>query len=192
MFNINNYNHDFIDNLIEKCKENNFILKDIIELDKKYKNNILTPLQKAQYLLFELKYLNPTLLVFYNSITNQTIKYYVSTNIEYNMNLELSEDIENSDGFIVSGLSPSTKILDHFFTPKIFLGYNNTNYVINSNDFYDEQKRNTITYLLYSNKSDIITNYFDKYYLVIYRNGVKIECKNYDEFYDNFKLTRHI
>ena len=40
MFNINNYNHDFIDNLIEKCKENNFILKDIIELDKKYKNNL--------------------------------------------------------------------------------------------------------------------------------------------------------
>jgi hypothetical protein len=169
-----------------------FLLKEIIEIDKKYKNNILSAFQKAQYLFFELKYLNPTLIIFYNSSTNQTIKYYISTNIEYNMNFELSEDIENSEALIVSGTSPSTKILDHFYRPKIFLGYNNTNYIINNNDYYDEQKRNTITYLLYSNKSDVIKNYFNKYYLIIYRNGVKIECKNYDDFYDNYKFTRHI
>ncbi len=191
-FDINNYNNKFIDDLFNMCNENNFKLKNTVELDNKFKNKILSLNQKMKYLIYEPKYLNPTLLIFKNELTGQTIKYYISTNIEYNMNLELSEEIEDSEGFIVSGNSPSTKILDHFFKSKIFLGYNNTNYIINSNDYYDEYKRNTITYLLYTNKSNIINNYFYKYYLVIFRNGVKIECKNYDEFYDNYKLTKHI
>lgn len=191
-FNEDLYNNTFINELIDKCSINNFQLSDICEKDNKYINNILTFNQKIKYLFNKPKFINPTLLKFINHITDQTIKYYISTDIEVNLNDELIYDIGDADGFIISGYSPSTKILDYFIQPKIFLGYSNINYSIDMNDIFDDKKRNTIIYLLFSNKKEIITNYFDKYYLVIYRNGVKIECKSYEDFLENYRLIRHI
>lgn len=45
---------------------------------------------------------------------------------------------------------------------------------------------------MYTNKSEIISNYFYKYYLVIYKNGVKLECKNYEDLCETYNYTRHI
>lgn len=191
-FNENSYDNIFINKLIDKCAENNFKLKKTEEKDSKYINNILTISQKIKYFFNKPDYLNPTLLIFKNHITDQIIKYYISTDIEININDELKYDIEDSDGFILSGYSPTTKILDYFIQPKIFFGYSNINYSIDINDIFDNNKRNSIIYLLYTNKKEIIMNYFDKFYVIIYRNGVKIECKSYEDFLENYRLTRHI
>jgi len=192
IFNEKYYNIYFIDKLIQTCEEYNFILKETIELDNKYKNKILSIKQKINYIFNPLKFINPTLLIFTNMLSGQIIKYYISTNIEYNMNSELISDIEESDALIISNYSPSTKLLDYFIRPKIFIGYSNMIYNINLNDIFNEKKRDSIIYLMYTNKSEIISNYFYKYYLVIYKNGVKLDCKNYDEFYDTYNYTKHI
>ena len=192
VFNKKLYNIYFIDKLMQTCEENNFMLTEIIELDNKYKNKIFTLQQKIKYIFEPLKYINPTLLIFTNLLSEQTIKYYISTNIEYNINSRLILDIEESDGLIISNYSPSTKILDYFKKPKIFIGYSNMNYVINPSDIFDKMKRESIIYMMYTNKSEIISNFFYKYYLVIYRNGVKLDCKNYDEFYETYNYTKHI
>lgn len=191
-FNLNLYDSNFVNELIEKCEDNNFRLVEIIEIDCKYKDKIMTVKQKINNLFNPIKYINPTLLVFVNLLSEQTIKYYISTNFEYNMNSRLLNDIRLSDGLIISNLSPSTKLLDYFDKPKIFIGYSNMNFNINLNDIFDEKKRNSIVYIMYTNKSEIISNYFYKYYLVIYKNGVKLECKNYEDLCETYNYTRHI
>lgn len=186
------YDESFINNLIEKCNTNNFKLEKITEKDTKYSDNNLSFYQKIKYLFNKPKHINPSLLLFKNLINGQLIKYYISTNIEETIDNELIYDIGDADGFILSGYSPSTKVLDYFIQPKIFLGYSNIDYSIEVSDVFDSKKRDNIIYLLYTNKKEITSNYFDKYYLVIYRNGVKIECKNYEDFLENYFLVRHI
>ena len=52
------------------------------------------------------KFANPTLIIFENKETKQIIKYYISTNIKYNMNELLKKDISESTGLIVQGYIP--------------------------------------------------------------------------------------
>lgn len=192
VFNKNKYNIYFIDKLIQDCQDNNFKLKQIIELDKNYINKILSIKQKINHIFNPFKYITPTLFIFINHLSGQTIKYYVSTNIEHNMNSEIMKDIEDSDALIISKYSPPTKLLDYFIKPKIFIGYSNINYNINLNDIFDNKKRDSIIYIMNTNKTEITSNYFYKFYLVIYSNGVKLDCKNYDEFIDTYNYTKHI
>lgn len=191
-FNKKYYNIYFIDKLVQICEENNFKLKQIIELDKNYMNKILSIKQKINHIFNPIKFINPTIFIFTNLLSGQTIKYYISTNIEYNMNSNLITDIEDSDALIISKYSPPTKLLDYFIKPKIFIGYSNVNYNIDLNDIFDNKKRDSIVYIMNTNKTEIISNYFYKYYLVIYSNGVKLDCKNYDEFIDTYNYTKHI
>lgn len=108
IYNKKSYNKNFIGILLNKCIKLNFTLTKTIELDN----------------IFEEKYANPTLFIFDNKETNKRIKYYISTNIEYNICDILENDIETSKIFIVKTLLPEIEIYDYFKTPKILYTFN--------------------------------------------------------------------
>ena len=165
---------EFADTLYDKLENfpshiGKFRLKDIITLDNLYHTKILTKVQQLYYKYFTKlpKFINPTLLVFTNSITNQTIKYYISTNIEYNMTSMLMDDITTSDALIVSGHIPTINLLGYLINPIKFIGYSDTSFQSNDNTTIIDVLKNT------DNKI------FTEYYYVNYKNGV---YKKYDNF----------
>ena len=177
------YKHDFYDDLIHKCTCYGFKLKSEEILDKKYYKYIFTIKQRLYYSLYSQKphHINPTLLIFYNEKTEQTIKYYMSTNIEYNMCTNLQQDIEEADALVVSRYHPNIKVLEYFTKPKIFIGYSNISYDI------DEKYNDSIITLLHQQeKTKIKSEYFNKYIAISNKTGKIKECN------DLFDLSKHI
>jgi hypothetical protein len=146
------YRHLFVNTLLSRGVEQDIVLVNIRELNNTY------------YSLSEhkLSFLNPTLLTFTNTRTKQMIKYYISTNIRYNMNDELMDDIKQSNALIVSGHYPDIILYDYLDEKKPihFIGYSQTCYTLDVEEMMDN-----IYCKLYDN------NYFDHYYMVDYRNG---------------------
>lgn len=103
------------------------------------------------------EHINPTLLLFKNNITNRFIKYYISTNIEYNMTNELANDIGNCDGLVLSGYLPNKKVLDYFIKPKILIAYSGT--------CYDEYCNN-VNIMTFLKNNKIYKKYFIKGYFM--------------------------
>lgn len=119
------------------------------------------------------------MLVFTNTKTKQTIRYYISTNIKFNMNKILENDIATSDGIIVSGYFPETEILRYFSTPKTFFGYTDTCYII-EHDAPKEEDNTIINFL-----HNCICNtqyYFTEFYMVHNDSGVIIKCQDFKHF----------
>ena len=162
------YQKNFIEELINKCKDYGFILDIEIKLEDNLDDNY--------------PYINSHLFVFKNNIKCmdtqrvRTIKYYISTNILYNMKPILEEDIMESDTLYVAGYHPDKELLKYIKNKKNFVGDNDTIY---NND--DSDKNNIINNI--NNTNDHVhyfNNYFDNYYL-IYRNSKKlIKCDNLD------------
>jgi hypothetical protein len=95
-FSDRDYNSNFIDKLLIIMYENGFKLSKNFSLDKNYHNNILNLKKKFYYSIFDLPtYINPELFIFENNKTNQVVKYYISTNINDNMNESLYFDLIN-------------------------------------------------------------------------------------------------
>lgn len=182
-FNIHCYRPKFYSNLIKTCQQYGFILKSSYELDSNYYKNILSWKKKFEYFVQGFpEFINPTLLVFINNITNQTINYYISTNIKFNMTPILCSDIESCDGIIISGFYPDIELLKYIKQPICLFGYTNTYYIIEkpNNDF---DKQNIIYYLQTFN--DNIKYYFKDFFVIVKETGVIYKCTNFD----NFKLT---
>ena len=187
------YRRRFIDGLLVKCHKYGFVLQNEKVLDSDYYKNVLTIRQFEQYqrqtnkseirLEFDTGQpccINPTLLTFVNKKTKQKIKYYVSTNILYNMNDELERDIRESNGLIVSGYLPDGKLLEYFNKPKPFYGYSGTVY----GHYPDEvDNRNNICNLIHTNRIDP-SKYFSKFFLVNWKNGEMEECLGIDNIED--------
>ncbi len=182
------YRDRFYPKLIESTKTNGFTLIKTKILDTQYYNKIFSLRQKIYYTIFRYqmpKYINPTLLTFRNDSTNQTIKYYISTNIHSNMNTELERDIRESDGLIVSGHNPNDKLLEFIDIPKIFYG-SNTTYFGNDYEYdpEDSDYKNIISWL-YKN-SDQSSKYFSEFNLVDFPNknllGTFSTIQKLDEF----------
>ena len=119
------YCHGFIDKITDKFNELDFHLTETRALDNTYHENVLSHEQKKRGVP---KHFNPTVLIFENEEKTRKIKYYVSTNIKYNMCNELSEDIASSDSIAIVGYSPKTLIFDHFTDKKTFIAYSDTCY----------------------------------------------------------------
>jgi hypothetical protein len=142
------YEPNFYNDLISSCKHYGFLLDFVSVLDNNYYKKIIS--SKWYYTSWFYKIpndINPTLLVFTNKNTNQRINYYISTNIKFNMNEYLRNDIASCDGIIVSEYFPEKDILRYFDRPKIFFGYTNTCYFIEDNTHNDED--NNILYFLH-------------------------------------------
>jgi len=182
-FNNDFYKPNFYEDLVKICYSYGFILQDTIELDNSYHNKIFTTEQKLYYSTVQLpKFINPTLLVFMNNKTQQILKYYISTNIKYNMNNMISNDIANADTMIIKGYFPDRKILDYFTKPKIFIGYP---YTFNE---FDEYNKEDIIYFIHQNKENVISKYFSDFYLFSSGDCKMIKCKDIRDIIELEKL----
>lgn len=192
------YRSRFMEGLIQKCQKYGFVLKEEKVLDEEYYKNVLTIRQFEAYQQHQLvdpemrlnfdnglpAYINPTLLTFVNQETNQEIKYYVSTNIEYNMNNELSKDIRESNGLIVSGYHPDGKLLESFDNlSKTFYGYSRTVF----GNYPDEvDNYNNIINLIHINKIES-SKYFSQFFLVDWKSGKMDKCNDLNDIEDRRK-----
>lgn len=157
------YNDKFIEQLINITKDYGFELSKIFILDEEYYKKILNVKKTFWYTFFTLPLnINPELYIFENKETNQIIKYYISTNIEHNMNYSLLCDIKKSDTLILNEYIPSIQLFDYFNKMRILIGYIKTNFSL-----FDEYIKD---------KSFI----FNKYYLLDNNyNNKFIECDDY-------------
>lgn len=177
-----NYSSNFVDNLIVSCKKYGFNLKSKIILDENYCKKIIP---KSWYYLSWIykipNHIDPTMLVFCNKQTQQKITYYISTNIKFNMNTLLKEDIASCDGLIVRTNSPETDILQYFTTPKVFFGYTDTCYSMYTEPNLGELFKQYLIHFLHN----CVCNtqyYFSKFYMVHHDTGKLTYCPNFAEF----------
>lgn len=183
------YKSNFINDIIDTCKSFGFLLETFNILDKNYYKKIIN--KKWYYPLWAYKIppdINPSLLVFTNQKTRQQIKYYISTNIKFNMNEFLKDDIQTSDGIIVSGYFPEMEILQYFRIPMAFFGYTDTCYIIN-----DEDDNNNILLFLHKFLCNI-QYYFIEFYMIYSDSGVIIKCQDFknlvetsQEYYNQYR-----
>uniref|UniRef100_A0A6C0HU97 Uncharacterized protein n=1 Tax=viral metagenome TaxID=1070528 RepID=A0A6C0HU97_9ZZZZ len=139
------YRESFVEDITEEFKKNGFELTDNIELDSNYN-------------------INPHLLIFNN--TRQIVKYYISTNILFNMNKMLEKDIYESDTLYINGYHPDIELLKYFGSRKINLvGDSDTLYYID----FEEDDNNIIKHLIHNNN-----NY--NYYLLCREQSKIILC----------------
>lgn len=181
------YKHTFYSTLVETCWEKGFMLEHIDEMDEKYYKKIMSFKKRIQYFIKGKKIpalINPTLFVFRNTLTEQVIHYYISTNIQFNMNPILQEDIQSCDGIIVSGYHPTIELLQYIKRPIDFFGYSKTNYVIEKTDS-NEDKQNIIYFL---QTSPCNSRYYFKDFFVMKENGKTISCTSFQNFVVNVAL----
>lgn len=165
------YKKNFILNLIKKFKILNFELVETIVLDKKFKKTYLSIIQKIYY---KPSNINPTILYFVNKKTNQTVKYYVSTNIKINYHKLLDFDLSSSDTLLISGHFPDDKLLNYIDKPKKLVCYSGTVYKC---DIQEIDEKTILPYL-----KD--TKYFSKCFFVNKKKNYKItEYENYNEMF---------
>lgn len=156
------YNKYFYNNLIDTFKNYKFELNTEIKLS--YDNNI-------EYKIY------PTLLIFNNSETNQTVNYYISTNFLHTENYNLGQDISQSDGLIISSYYPNKYLLKYFTFPKKLFCYNNSLYNYTRDHWFDDEYDSSIFSVLDNDKEKI---YFNEFNLII-NNGDILNFNSIDE-----------
>jgi hypothetical protein len=175
------YCHGFIDNITKKFDDLDFFLTETRVLDDKYFEKVLNCEQKRRGVP---KHFNPTVLTFENEDKTRKIKYYISTNIEYNMCDELSEDIASSDSIAVIGYSPKTIIFDHFKNKKTFIAYSGTCY-----NYYGEDDDITGACFKYNNNDELYKKYFNDVGFFLESHEPEYCSRSYIEFPQTFNGT---
>jgi hypothetical protein len=178
------YRPHFLYELETTCEIYGFKLESFSCIDKDYYKQIIPWRWYYSSWFFKIpNYVNPFLLVFKNYKTQQTLKYYISTNIKFNINPQIIKDIETSDGIMVSGYLPDIDILKYFGSSKIFFGYTKSCYDDTNKTEFNEKYNNNIIHFLHK----FVCNshyYFYDFYLVKYYTGEIIHCNNFEYFYD--------
>jgi hypothetical protein len=173
------YKGRFYKNILRVCSQYGFQLLSTTVIDKNYHKTLRV--ERDEYHPKRHRHINPTLFYFVNPVTNQTIKYYISTNIRYNMCPMLKQDIGKTNGLILSGYFPHKSILDYIAsTNNRFYCYHQTCY---SHD--PEDNAENILDLLYKTNREIEYIVLDKT-----RGTVLHKCdsiKKVDDFVCNLK-----
>jgi hypothetical protein len=171
------YRPNFLTNLLTVFENNGFLLESYKVVDSNYHKKIISKTWYYSSWFFKVPYdVNPTLLVFFNKTTLQQIKYYISTNIKFNMNTYLLNDIKTCDGLIVSGYFPEFELLQYLDIPMVFFGYTGTSYYMDPQSY-----ENNLLYFLHN----FICNrqyFFTEFYVVYNDSGVIIKCQNFKNF----------
>ena len=123
------YRGQFIDQIVAGLLKRGFVLSSIIVLNPDYTWKIASVRQKIRHGIgkmlqlpsLELTQVNPAKYTFVNRQHNKIVKYYVNTNIKYNMIHELHNDIRCSDAIVISSSVPNSILLNYFYTPKLFV-----------------------------------------------------------------------
>lgn len=190
------YRPKFFSRLVDNCIQQGFSLESTCSIDNSYYKKIMDVKNRLYYLVKGLPhFINPTLLVFINHKTNQTIHYYISTNITHNMCPMLRLDIETCDALIVSGYNPELKVLTYLKEPISFFGYTKTHYIIENDDLQQKQEEkqdykelDNIIYYLQTNKNQ---THFKKFYAILKSTGAILNCDNFDDFKSTIQLYRN-
>lgn len=183
------YRHKFIDLMITNANKYGFELIEKISLDSEYYLKILTTEQKKLWsdnFLSKFPDINPCLMIFTNSKTYQTIKYYISTNIESNICESLKKDIIESTGIIISGYHPDKIILEYISKPIKLYCYSQTCYF--KDDYDDIDNLNNLIYWAFNNK-DKVTMFFNKIFVCDRTNGNLLEC---DDMFQVDKIVKQL
>ena len=174
------YCHEFVNDLIAKCQAKGFMLLMEDVLDGKYFTKIMSWYQRWIWLnkvKQTFPYICPTRLTFFNNSTNQTLKYYVSTNIEHNMpNSSLTFDLATCDGWIVSGFHPPKFLLYSIWTPLIFYGYSRTVFKIARDE--EEEEETLIQWIYNETEKRKSISFILRYFACNIVNGELEECDN--------------
>lgn len=173
------YRDKFVLRLKEKLENMGFKLINEIQLNNKYHEEILPIAKRTRYwdknFLSKFPHANPHLLVFSNDKTQQTLKYYISTNILKNMCDELQKDIGESSGLIICGYHPDKIILEYISKPISLICYSGTCYYLDDDEFDDFDN---LIYWTFKNNG-IVNKYFNKLYVCDkYNDGKLTKCKN--------------
>lgn len=174
------YRDNFMKNMRQKCKELNFTLIKMKTLDANYHEKLNLGIFEKIFYKTLYPDINPCLYVFKNNTTGVMLKYYISTNIKYNMTNELKNDITDSDALFVSGYYPDNEVLKYFNTPKSFIGATNTIY----RDDEEDSKDTIIEYMLSKD-----TAKFDKIYMCAYHSQHMKLCDSFADMID--KCHKH-
>jgi len=177
------YNHSFLNKLIKEAYSLGFIFKKMIPLDNTYYKKILTFKQSIYYTFNKIpECINPMLVLFYNNKTQQSIKYYISTNIIKNICKDLIDDISSCDALYVSNYNPNNYFLFHIDKPIIFIGSSTTIY--NFDDYteedFDEVDKSSLFYYLEKNPKNTYI-YFSKFYIFNAIDNCLEECSNFKD-----------
>jgi hypothetical protein len=177
------YSENFMISLFDECTRLNFELVSFQEINPEFYKKIFTPKQRIYYSFHPKKIptlINPHVITFVHRKTQQTLKYYLSTNIEKNMNVQLSKDIIACDSIFISENIPSHKVLEYFQTPKIYIGYINesSGKKRNYDNDVDYDEYNNIVVFLHNNPIHVVSKYFTSYYLVCEQSNILIPCRN--------------
>lgn len=177
------YNYDFNTNKVSHKISKLSALEKIVKTSETCKSYI-------EHLHQLYPYINPHVLTYYNSITQQTLKYYISTNIKYTMTDELRNDIANSDNLICAGYTPDKLLLNYIVKPIIFYGYTGTVYTPEFNDINNEEST-IFNYLFFNQNNEILKNHFLSFNIVDKKNGSIYKFETYADFLAlmNKKLT---
>lgn len=194
------YRNRFISTINSKLAELNFISVEITNIDPLYIKNLcsynhdfdtgksshrLSQLNESelQNILNQYPYITPHLLVYYNEQTEQTIKYYISTNIKYTMTNELRNDIANSDGLICAGYSPDDLLLNYIVNPINFYGYTGTVYTPDEDFISNEIDKTLFNYLFFNqNNENVLKLHFKSFNIVNKNNGLITKVDSYIDF----------
>ena len=171
------YRKNFYSGLIELAGEYGFELEKSEELNPDYFVNILDLTQRLKWLnkvKETFPFINPTLLIFFNQNTGQKFKYYISTNILYNMCWDLENDIRSSEGLIISGYHPDKILLKYISNPINLYCYDETCYKL---DDIEIDNFDNLIYWLFKNL-DMVSKYFSNIYMVEKENGIITKYDN--------------
>lgn len=182
------YRHKFIDLLVKNAAKFGFELVERIELDLDYHKQILTQEQKDFWdICFLEKFpdTNPGMLIFTNNKTSQMVKYYISTNIKFNMCSRLETDIRKSDGLIIAGYHPDKIILDYISKPIKLYCYTRTCY------YLDDEEVDNFDNLIYwgYNNADKVKIFFNELYVCDRSCGELTKC---EDMYEIDKIANEI
>lgn len=177
------YDNIFINALNMNLRMHGFTLTSQTEIDPNYYKKIMTCNQRLFTRFQNLKYINPCLLIYVNEKKNITIRYYISTNIQYNMNRLLKFDIESADTLLISSYVPSTILMNYFDYPKKLVAYSHTCF---KPSVYPPMEPTIIDFL--KQNKDIADKYFREYFLIY---SETLEMVSYSHFDDFLESTPH-
>ena len=140
------YRPNFVPDLMKKAGKYGFHLIDKIVLDSGYWWSILNVKQKMYYTMFPSEIpqdVNPSLLIFMNPTTNQTLKYYISVAFPHRRYVEndrifhpsLVRDMRECNFWIMCGHIPHHYLVDFVKKPFQLLAYEGTCFFPTSDDY---------------------------------------------------------
>lgn len=174
------YDNIFINSLNANLRMHGFTLTSQTEIDPNYYKKIMTCNQRLFTRSQNVKYINPCLLIYVNEKKNKTIRYYISTNIQYNMNKLLKFDIESADTLMISSYVPSNILMNYFDYPKKLVGYSHTCF---KPSVYPPMEPTIIDFL--KQNSDIADKYFSEYFLICSETGEGTSYSHFDDFLEH-------